>query len=50
MPSDHGRREAEFLLYQTEDGRTRVAVRLDGDTLWLSLGRRGFIPQTGGVA
>ena len=26
------RREAEFLLYQTEDGRTRVAVCFDGDT------------------
>ena len=31
------RREAEFLLYQTEDGRTRVEVRLDGETAWLSL-------------
>jgi hypothetical protein len=25
------RAEAEFLLYQTEDGRTRVEVRFDGD-------------------
>lgn len=30
-------REAELLLYQTEDGRTRVEVRLDGDTAWMSL-------------
>lgn len=33
------RPEAEFLLYQTEDGRTRVEVRFDGDTAWLSLGQ-----------
>ncbi len=30
---------AEFLLYQTEDGRTRVEVRFDGETAWLSLGQ-----------
>lgn len=30
-------REAEFLLYQTEDGRTRVEVRFGGETAWLSL-------------
>jgi len=33
------RREAEFLLYQAEDGRTRVEVRFDGETAWLSLGQ-----------
>ena len=27
----------EFLLYQTEDGRTRVEVRFAGDTVWLPL-------------
>ena len=32
-------REAEFLLYQTEDGRSRVEVRFDGETAWLSLGQ-----------
>ena len=32
-------RDAEFLLYQTEDGRTRIEVRFDGDTAWLSLGQ-----------
>jgi len=29
----------EFLLYQAEDGRTRVEVRFDGETAWLSLGQ-----------
>ena len=27
----------EFLLYQTEDGRTRLEVRFQGETVWLSL-------------
>jgi hypothetical protein len=31
------RQEAEFLLYQTEDGNTRIDVRFDGETAWLSL-------------
>jgi hypothetical protein len=38
-------REAEFLLYQTEDGRTRVEVRFDGDTAWLSLGQMAELFQ-----
>ncbi len=29
--------EAEFLLYQTEDGLTKVEVRFIGETAWLSL-------------
>ena len=27
----------EFLLYQTEDGQTRIEVRMLGETVWLSL-------------
>ena len=27
----------EFILFQTEDGRTRLEVRFQGDTVWLSL-------------
>ena len=27
----------EFLLYQTDDGSTRVQVRLGQETVWLSL-------------
>jgi len=30
-------RASEFLLYQTEDGQTRLEVRLVGETVWLSL-------------
>ena len=31
-PDDSG----EFILYQTEDGRTRLEVRLEQETVWLS--------------
>jgi len=43
--SDLTRREAEFLLYQAEDGRTRVEVRFDGATAWLSLGQMAELFQ-----
>ena len=26
----------EFLIYGTEDGRTRLQVRFDGETVWLT--------------
>ncbi len=29
--------ESEIILYQTEDGGTRLQVRLEGETVWLSL-------------
>ena len=28
--------EGEFLLYQTEDGQTRIECRLEGETIWLT--------------
>lgn len=31
------RQKSEFLLYQTENGLTRVDVRFAGETVWLSL-------------
>jgi len=39
------RSEAEFLLYQAEDGQTRVEVRFDGETAWLSLGQMAELFQ-----
>jgi hypothetical protein len=39
------RREAQFLLYRTEDGRTRVEVRFEGQTAWLSLGQMAALFQ-----
>ncbi len=29
--------ESDLILYETEDGRTRLQVRLEGETVWLSL-------------
>ena len=34
VPSPEG--DAELLLFQTEDGQTRIEVRLVGETLWLT--------------
>jgi hypothetical protein len=30
---------SDLILYLTEDGRTRLQVRLEGETVWLSLGQ-----------
>ena len=43
--ADLTRRGAELLLYETADGRTRVEVRLDGETAWLSLGQMAELFQ-----
>ena len=39
--TDHGIPQpgGEILLYQTEDGQTRLETRMTGDTVWLSLGQ-----------
>lgn len=31
--------DSDLILYLTEDGRTRLQVRLEGETVWLSLGQ-----------
>lgn len=36
----------EFLLYSTEDGRTRLSVRFDGETVWLTQAQLGELFQT----
>lgn len=36
---DENQPGGEFLLYQTEDGQTRLETRMTGDTVWLSLGQ-----------
>lgn len=28
---------SEIILYQTEDGKTKIEVRLENDTVWLTL-------------
>jgi hypothetical protein len=34
--TDNQRPQSSFLLYQTEDGRTRIECRFEEETLWLS--------------
>jgi hypothetical protein len=40
------RHDSEFLLYQTEDGQTRVEVRFDGETAWLTQAALAELYQT----
>ncbi len=43
--SDDSLPQSSILLYQTEDGRTRVDVRFKGETAWLSLNRMAELFQ-----
>lgn len=36
MPERPTHAGSEIVLYQTEDGQSRIAVRLEGDTVWLT--------------
>lgn len=45
MP-DLGGMEAEVLLYEAPDGRTRLEVRFDGDTAWLTQAAMADLFQT----
>jgi hypothetical protein len=38
--------QSEFILYQTEDGRTRVQCRFDDETLWLTQAQIADLFQT----
>src|SRR5690554_5483334 len=38
--------ESEILLYQTEDGRTKIDVRLEDETVWLSQVQMAELFQT----
>jgi len=38
--------EGEFLLYQTEDGHTRIECRFGGETIWLSQASMAELYQT----
>ncbi|MBV6443346.1 MAG: hypothetical protein EPGJADBJ_05080 [Saprospiraceae bacterium] len=29
--------DSEIILYQSEDGQTKVEVRMEGETVWLTL-------------
>jgi hypothetical protein len=36
----------EFLLYQTEDGKTRIEIRMDGETVWMPQAAMAELFQT----
>lgn len=38
--------ESEIILYQTEDGQTKVEVRMEGETVWLTLNQLAELFQT----
>jgi hypothetical protein len=38
--------QSEFILYQTEDGRTRIQCRFDNETLWLTQAHIAELFQT----
>ena len=46
MSELQGPQPGEFLLYETEDGRTRVECRFVADTLWLPQGGMADLFQT----
>lgn len=34
---------SNILIYQPEDGKTRIDVRLEDETVWLTQGQLGFV-------
>ena len=44
--SDEALPQSEFILYQTEDGRTRVQCRFENETLWLTQAQIADLFQT----
>jgi len=36
MGSEHMQSNSQLIIYQTEDGRTKIDVRLEAETVWLS--------------
>ena len=45
--SEDPRTDSEVILYQTEDGKSRLQVRFSGETAWLSLNQTGRIVPDG---
>jgi len=39
-------KKSEIVLYQTEDGRTQLEVRLENETVWLTQGQMAELFQT----
>jgi hypothetical protein len=46
MTDDAPPRRSELILYQTEDGRTRIQCRFEGETVWLTQAQMAELFQT----
>ena len=44
--NDLAARGGKILIYQTEEGRTKIEVRLEGETLWLNQAGLAQLYQT----
>jgi len=44
--SDDSLPQSEFILYQTEDGRTRIQCRFENETVWLNQSQMAELFQT----
>jgi hypothetical protein len=44
--SDEPLPNSEIILYQTEDGRTRIQCRFENETLWLTQGQIAALFET----
>ena len=46
MNGDNTPSPSQLILYQTEDNRTRIEVRLEGGTVWLTQAHMAELYQT----
>ena len=46
LPPDAPKNRSEIVLYQTEDGRNRIEVRLENETVWLSQAQMAELFET----
>jgi hypothetical protein len=46
MTDDTAQARSEIILYQTEDGRTHIQCRFEGETLWLTQAQMAELFQT----
>jgi hypothetical protein len=46
LMSDQAMPDSEIILYQTEDGRTRIQCRLENETLWLTQAQMAELFET----
>ena len=46
MEQEHAMSNNEIIIYQTEDGVTKISVTLDGDTIWLTQAQMAELFQT----